>query len=42
MSEAESTPEVMDKSTADKADQVEDLESLRKRAAERDQYLDML
>src|SRR6516164_4528421 len=42
MSEAESTPEVMDKSTADKADQVEDLEALRKRAAERDQYLDLL
>jgi molecular chaperone GrpE len=34
MSEAELTPEV--------ADKPDDLESLRKRAAERDQYLDML
>ena len=34
MSEAESTPEVVDKP--------EDLETLRKRAAERDQYLDLL
>lgn len=42
MSEAESAPDVMDKPAGDKANQSEDLESLRKRAAERDQYLDLL
>ena len=42
MNNSESAPDVVDKPGSDVADKVEDLEAIRKRAAERDQYLDLL
>ena len=41
MTNNESTPDVVDKPGPDVVDKAEDLEALRKHAAERDQYLDL-